>query len=190
MTKTHLSERIDDSNPPLDSENLILISPVQSYMKDMGNILLLSREEEVSIAKKIERGSKIIRNALNQTPFMLEEIQMLREKIKDAPHQIHRSFDTIELNGEESNLKKQRMLLLKKIEKIENIYDSLKSTSLTKKNVLPRCRKIIQMRKHIQDLGIQDSEMERITTDIQKKLVTLSQKAKSQKQKKNGRGNS
>ncbi|MCJ7582326.1 MAG: hypothetical protein MUP98_17565, partial [Candidatus Aminicenantes bacterium] len=120
--KTQISEEIDGLNPSSDSENDILISPVQSYMKDMGNILLLSREEEISLAKKIERGNKIIRNALSQTPFMLEELQLLREKIKVAPHQIHRSFENIELNGEESNLKKQRELLLKKIENIENIY--------------------------------------------------------------------
>jgi len=183
LAKSHLSERIGVSNSPLDSENKILISPVQSYMKDMGNILLLSREEEVSIAKKIEKGIKIIRNALAQTPFMLEELQILKKKIKEAPHQIHRSFNTIDLNGEESDLKKQRTLLFMKIENIENIYFSLKSSSLTKKNVLPRCRKIIQLRKHIQDLGIQDLEMERIAADIHKKLVTLSQKAQSQKQK-------
>lgn len=184
MTKTFISNKIDVSNPPLDSASNILISPVQSYMKDMGNILLLSREEEVSLAKKIERGIKITRNALTQTPFMLEEIRKLKDKIIDVPHQIHRSFDSIELNEEESTLKEQRKLLLKKIENIENIYSSLKNTSLTKKHDLSRCRKIIQLRKHIQDLGIQDSEMERISFDIQEKLVTLNQKTKSQKQKK------
>ena len=150
----------------------------------MGNILLLSREEEVSLAKKIEKGNKIIQNAFIQTPFMLEELQTLGKMIKDAPHQIHRLFDTIELNGEETNLDTHRMLLLKKIEKIENIYSTLKSTSLTKKNGLARCRKIIQLRKQIQDLGIHDTEMERMASSIQNKLVTLSQKTKSQKSKK------
>jgi len=176
-----MSERNDIH---IDSENKILISPVQSYMKDMGNILLLSREEEVSLAKKIERGNKIIRNALIQTPLMLEELQTLGKRIKVNPHLIHRLFDTIELNGEEPNLKRQRMLLLKKIENIENIYSALKSTSLTKKNVLARCRKIIQLRKHIQDLGIHDIEMERIASDIQNKLITLGLKTKSQQRKK------
>ena len=150
-------------------------------MKDMGNILLLSREEEVSLAKKIEKGNKIIRNALIQTPFMLEELQALRKKIKDNPHQIHRVFETIELNGEETNLKRQRIILVKKIEKIENIYSTLKSTSLTKKNILSRCRKIILLRKRIQELGILDTEMERIASDIQNKLMTLGRKTKSQR---------
>jgi len=153
-------------------------------MKDMGSILLLSREEETSLAKKIERGNKIIRNALIQTPFMLEELQTLRGKIKDNSFQIHKIFDTVELNGEETDLKRQRIFLLKQIEKIENIYSALKSTSLTNKNVLARCRKIIQLRKHIQDLGIHDTEMQRMASDIQNKLVTFSQKTKSQRNKK------
>ena len=67
-----MSSGTDGINPLPDAEDKILISPVQSYMKDMGNTLLLSREEEVSLAKKIERGNKIIQNAIIQTPFMLE----------------------------------------------------------------------------------------------------------------------
>lgn len=179
-----MSKRENVLDPPSDSTNTILISPVQTYMKDMGNILLLSRDEEVSLAKKIERGNKIIRNALIQTPFMLEELQTLRGKIKNNSFQIHKIFDTVELNGEKTNLKRQRILLLKQIEKIENIYSALKSTSLTKKNGLARCRKIIQLRKQIQDLGIHDTEMQRIASDIRNKLVTLNQKTKSQRSKK------
>ena len=179
-----MSERNDVSHPPSGVEDKILVSPVQSYMKDMGNILLLSREEEVSIAKKIERGNKIIRNALIQSPFMLEELQALGEKIKDSPLQIHRLFDTVELNGEEPNLKNRRMILLKKIKTIKNIYSAFENTSITGKNILPRCRKIIQLRKHIQDLCIHDTEMERISSEIQKKLVTLGLKTKSEQHKK------
>jgi len=184
LAKTQVSKRVNVSNSLSDSANIVLISPVQSYMKDMGNILLLSRDEEVSLAKKIERGNKIIRNALIQTPFMLEELQTLREKIKDNSFQIHRIFDTIELNGEETNLKKQRISLTKKIKKIEKIYSTLKNTSLTKKNVPAQCRKIVLLRKQIQDLGIHETEMQRIAFDIQNKLVTLSQKTKSQRSKK------
>jgi RNA polymerase primary sigma factor len=40
------------------------------------------------------------------------------------------------------------------------------------------------MRKHIQELGIHDTEMERIAADIQNKLFTLGQKTKSQQHKK------
>ncbi len=179
-----MSEKNDVLHPPSGAKDKILISPVQSYMKDMGNILLLSREEEISLSKKIERGNKIIRNSLIQTPFMLEELQKLKETIRVYPHQIHRLFDTIELNGEESSPQGQSLLLLKKIEKIEKIYSSLKSTSLTKKNVLPRCRKFIQLRKLLQDLNIHDKEMERINSNIQDKLVSFSQKTKSLQQKK------
>lgn len=150
----------------------------------MGNILLLSREEEISLAMKIERGNKIIRNALIQTPFMIEELNSLGKTIKVNPHQIHRLFDPVESNGEESNLEKQRILLLNKIDKIEKLYLALKNTSRAKKNVLLRCRKIIQLRKQIQELGIHDTEMEKIASNIQNKLVTLGNKTKSSQQKK------
>ena len=179
-----MSETMELTNPSSAPEDKILVSPVQSYMKDMGNILLLSREEEVSLAKKIEKGNKIIRNALIQTPYMLEELQALREKIKNNPHLIYRLFDPTLSNGGETTSDSQRSILVKKIEKIENIYAYLKDRTFTNKNILQRCRKIIQLRKLIQELGLQDSEMERITSSIYDKLVISGKKIKSLKRKK------
>ena len=72
--------------------------PVKLYMREMGSIFLLSQAEEVSIAKRIEKGENIIINALCRTPYILDEILSLEESLKREPNAGRRFF---ELNEEE-----------------------------------------------------------------------------------------
>ena len=59
--------------------------PVKLYLREMGNISLLTREGEIAIAKEIERGEKQVIKALSKTRIILNEILALEEKIKDNP---------------------------------------------------------------------------------------------------------
>jgi RNA polymerase primary sigma factor len=59
--------------------------PVKLYMREMGSVLLLSQEEEVTLAKRIEKGGSMMVNALCRTPLILEEILKLEEELKKNP---------------------------------------------------------------------------------------------------------
>jgi len=59
------------------------LDPVRIYMREMGNIKLLTREAEILIAKEIERGEEIIIKALSKTRFVHNEILSLEEKIDE-----------------------------------------------------------------------------------------------------------
>ena len=59
--------------------------PVKLYLREMGNISLLTREGEISIAREIERGEKSIIKALSKTRLVLNEILSLEETIKEEP---------------------------------------------------------------------------------------------------------
>ena len=56
--------------------------PVRMYLQEMGNIPLLSREEEVTIAKEIEAGEKHIRQEIFSAPLALQYILSLGERLK------------------------------------------------------------------------------------------------------------
>ncbi len=66
------------------SENLLekTNDPVRMYLREMGTVPLLTRQGEVSIARRIERGQTRILNALARSTYALNEIFMMGEMIK------------------------------------------------------------------------------------------------------------
>ncbi|MBI3797629.1 MAG: RNA polymerase sigma factor RpoD [Deltaproteobacteria bacterium] len=58
--------------------------PVRMYLQEMGNIPLLSREEEVAIAKEMEAGEKQVRQEVFSVPLALRYVLSLGEKLKQG----------------------------------------------------------------------------------------------------------
>ncbi len=56
--------------------------PVRMYLKEMGSVSLLTREGEVIIAKKIERGRKIVEKVITHSPVTAKEIIFLKERLQ------------------------------------------------------------------------------------------------------------
>ena len=48
--------------------------PIRMYLREMGGVELLSREGEISIAKRIEAGKDVMINALTQSPIIAKKI--------------------------------------------------------------------------------------------------------------------
>ncbi len=48
--------------------------PVRVYLRQMGTVPLLTRQEEVEIAKRIEKGQKVAIKALLRLPFVIRQI--------------------------------------------------------------------------------------------------------------------
>ena len=57
--------------------------PVRMYFRDMSSIELLSREEEVAIAKRIEAGREIMVGAVCESPLTLRAIDAWRDALKN-----------------------------------------------------------------------------------------------------------
>ncbi len=54
-----------------------LNDPVRMYLKEMGSVSLLSREEEVEIAKRIEEGEREVLQVVLNSPITLQEVFLL-----------------------------------------------------------------------------------------------------------------
>ena len=48
--------------------------PVRMYLREMGTVPLLTREGEVEIAKRIERGQNRVLKALSRSPIVIREL--------------------------------------------------------------------------------------------------------------------
>jgi RNA polymerase primary sigma factor len=53
--------------------------PVRIYLREMGIVPLLTREGEVDIAKRIERGQRSALKALSRSPLVIRQILLLGE---------------------------------------------------------------------------------------------------------------
>jgi len=87
-------------------------NPVKYYFKDMGNFLLLTKKQEVELAKKIERGQKFITKALAKTKLILNEVIYLEEKIKENPTIIYEAFEISQDDFDESLIQKKKASFL------------------------------------------------------------------------------
>jgi RNA polymerase primary sigma factor len=56
--------------------------PVRMYLSEMGSVSLLTRGEEIQIAKEIEEGEREVVEAVLETPIAIKEVVALSEKLK------------------------------------------------------------------------------------------------------------
>ncbi len=69
-TKSEPTDRTDD--------------PVRMYLREMGSVELLSREGEISIAKRIEAGREAMIAGLCESPLTFQAIIIWRDELNDA----------------------------------------------------------------------------------------------------------
>jgi len=65
----------------VDSEFGRTTDPVRMYMREMGTVGLLTREDEIVIAKRIEEGLKHMIQAISACPATIAEILVLADKV-------------------------------------------------------------------------------------------------------------
>ena len=76
--------------------------PVRMYLREMGTVPLLTREGEVEIAKRIERGQMRVMKAISRSPIVIREIVGLGEDLRRGVRNIKEvvTFDEEELTEE------------------------------------------------------------------------------------------
>ncbi|MFC2156823.1 sigma-70 family RNA polymerase sigma factor [Acidobacteriota bacterium] len=144
---------------------------VTLYMREMGAITLLTREGELILARKIERGKKTALKALLKTGLLNAEMDRLEDQIKAHPPLIAKVFEY------ESDLQNQERLYerMKEIQtgflEIRKLISRLerKRTQRTKKNL--RVRLLVRILHLMKDLAINPDYMEQFVDNAHKKLT-------------------
>jgi len=86
--------------------------PVRMYLREMGTVPLLTRDGEVEIAKRIERGQLTVLKSLSRSPVIVREIIQLGEHLRRDPSIIKDilQFSDEELTDEKIEEKHQETL--------------------------------------------------------------------------------
>jgi RNA polymerase primary sigma factor len=112
---------LDLSAGTLDKSN----DPVRLYLREMGIVPLLTREGEVSIAQRIERGQIKTQKSISRSPIAVERLIKLGEDLEKGKASIRETVmfsEQAELTGEEDKVDEYLRWTLEGIENIKNNY--------------------------------------------------------------------
>ena len=103
--------------------------PVRMYLREMGTVPLLTREGEIELAKRIERGDRSVRKVLSRSPLVIREVLALRERIQNKPEQIREilSLPEPEVDTEE-DFTPAIAQFNETLEEIEKLYKKVQGT--------------------------------------------------------------
>ena len=79
-------EEVEDRNSGnlSDDEGARSDDPVRMYLKEMGSVELLSREGEISIAKRIEAGRELMIGGIYESPLAMRSFLRWRDEVDDG----------------------------------------------------------------------------------------------------------
>jgi RNA polymerase primary sigma factor len=149
--------------------------PVKLYLREMGNIALLTREGEIAIAREIERGEKNIIKALSKTRLVLNEVLGLEDRIKENPFVIQEMFDISEDEVSEGRIEEKKKETLSRIKKIKEASQRLDKIPNRKKNLVSRGRIIVRISRNIRDLNLRSAHREKIIDDLRDRLKLVNE---------------
>jgi RNA polymerase primary sigma factor len=152
--------------------------PVRLYLREMGTVPLLTRESEVAIAKRFERGHLLVLKTITRAPLILKELLQVREDLRNGSRSIKEivQFDDEEMSDEKVEAKTKKTLkkldeiaelyalATKQASKLERVPRSKKRSNLHARYALSRTR--VEMSKHVRELDFKLSEKKRLIDKI------------------------
>jgi len=126
--------------------------PVRMYLREMGAVSLLTREGEVEIAKRIEKGNQEVLKAVLEAPYTSKRLVVLKDdihegrlKLKDVVKEFE-DFDEDDPQSIDQRVYLERVV--KYIDKISKLDERILKdlTQLTKKKLGPKARNTIKKR--------------------------------------------
>jgi RNA polymerase primary sigma factor len=157
-----------------------IADPVKIYLRDMVRVKLLNKEDEVALAKRIERGKNIILDALLESRLLTQKILSLEERVKDAPDKFFSFFDWAD-NIASSDMEKRKDEILAGIKMLRDEISRMEKISSQENDKLVRQRIKTRMREITLELNIHPAQIENLMRALHDKyriLIHLGKKRK------------
>jgi RNA polymerase primary sigma factor len=160
--------------------------PVRMYLREMGTVPLLTREGEVEIAKRIERGQLRVFKALSRSPIVIREILAIGEDLKRGVRSVKEVIIIDEEEVTEEILQNKVKKLVNQIEKLHKHYQ--KGEQLTEKladmtqkknpRAYRKCRwhlgrELVQVSLAIRAIKFTNPERKRLMDRVNKTVDTM-----------------
>ncbi len=188
---------LDDDEQPVDEDDLDLDlsagtidksnDPVRLYLREMGVVPLLTRQGEVTIAQRIERGQIKTRKAISRSPIAVERLLEIGEGLETGKVSIRETVsfsEQAELTGEEDKAEEYLRWTTEGIANIRINYNNAlkalaklreeqkKAKGKSSKKLVGLRRQVARMRleisQEIKNLNLTELSMQRLIGSIRK----------------------
>jgi RNA polymerase primary sigma factor len=162
--------------------------PVRMYLREMGTVPLLTREGEVEIAKRIERGQLKVLKAVSRSPIVIREVLAVGEDLKNGVRSIKEvtTFDEEEITEEVLEKRRKKMVNAideiakhyKKAQQLQEKYDVIPKNKKEKARELRRTRwalgrEKITISRKIRGVGFHNAERKRLIDKVSKTVDAM-----------------
>lgn len=161
VDKNGVEEKYDTS---LSDEGEVISDPIKLYLKDMGQLKLLSKEEEVLYASRMERGRDIMLKALIRMPYIINKIISFGEEFKSGKKSLR---ELISLHDEDKEIRDK--LFIERIEKIQRLKEKIQEAVKKKKSKKEIARLLLEMLGAIREVGLHKSIVKEFKKEMEAK---------------------
>jgi len=133
--KKESEEEEEEEKPETRFE--ILDDPVRMYLKQMGQVPLLTREQEVQISKRIEEAEHLVQQHINRFGFTAKAHLDLAQKLAEG----HERFDRVILDKKIESRERYMKLLPRLCQKVEKLGEKTTEQYAEMREASPRTAK-------------------------------------------------
>jgi len=98
--------------------------PVRVYLREMGSVPLLTREGEVAIARRMERGQLVVTKAITRSPIVIKELIAVGDELRKGERSIKEVIQFTEEELTEAKIAKKTRQMLEDIDRIAELYET------------------------------------------------------------------
>src|SRR5215203_2527989 len=152
--------------------------PVRMYLREMGTVPLLTREGEVAIAKRIERGKLAVIKSISRTPTIAKRILIMGDQLRAGERTIRELVifsdeeitdeviqeRAVEVLGEIEAVRKARVNYQKCVEKLDLVPK--KDKRKYRKARLKTLRSWVEVSRRIRDIEFTESVKRRLVDEV------------------------
>jgi len=141
------------------------VDPMNIYLREMGSLTLLSHEEELKLAKKMEDGKRRIQNAVFSTSLAIPAIRQIADELETGKKKVHQVINGVPEN-QPSLVARERKEFFKAVKaalKLDEKRELLRKQLISMHPV--ELREVEEINKAIVDIGRE------IAAHFEKKII-------------------
>ena len=174
-----------DQSQGASEEALYTGDPVRVYLREMGSVPLLTRQAEVGLARRMERGKDRMLRAISRSPLILAEVLEIYDRIKRGDLELESVVDIAHREDTEAQRNKKRADAKQRFRRVTRAHKQVVSTQqkldcTPKRNVhVARCLKwkrkrlLVKLSRTIREVPFSQAYWDKFSDELEKVQANL-----------------